>query len=100
MRSNDNLKEKKKPAKRPARSAKAPKKEISEAEELYDDVSGAFLLKYSINDKGIGHISLPPSLSMVLQSDQIYISPSGGGLFIRSISHKDARDLQSAKLSA
>ncbi|MGA9099349.1 MAG: hypothetical protein WB392_10510, partial [Methanotrichaceae archaeon] len=59
--------------------------EISAAEELYDDISGSFLLKYEINDKGIGHISLPPSLSMVLQSDQIYISPSGGGLFIRSV---------------
>ncbi|MGA9098099.1 MAG: hypothetical protein WB392_04120 [Methanotrichaceae archaeon] len=86
MRSNDNLKGKKNSAKRQSKSAnKAPKQEISATEELYDDVSGAFLLKYSINEKGIGQICLPPSLSMVLQSDQIYISPSGGGLFIRSI---------------
>ncbi len=85
MGSNDNLKRKKNTAKRQAQSVKAPEQEISEAEELYDDISGAFLVKYKINDKGIGHICLPPSLSMVLQSDQIYISPSGGGLFIRSV---------------
>ncbi len=84
MRSNDNSKSRKSPAKRQERSAKALEHETIEAEELYDDVSGAFLLKYNINDKGIGHISLPPSLSMLLQSDHIYISPSGGGLFIRS----------------
>jgi len=100
MRSNDNLKGKKNPAKRQARRVNTPKQEITETEELYDNISGAFLLKYKINDKGIGHISLPPSLSMVLQSDQIYISPFGGGLFIRSVSHEDARDLQSARLSA
>lgn len=85
MRSNDNQKRRKSPAKRQEQSAKAPKHEIIEDQELYDDISGAFLLKYEINDKGIGQISLPPSLSMVQQSDQIYISPSGGGLFIRSI---------------
>lgn len=85
MRSNDNSKRRKSPTKGQEQSAKAPKQEAIEAEELYDDISGSFLLKYEINDKGIGHISLPPSLSMVLQSDQIYISPSGGGLFIRSV---------------
>jgi hypothetical protein len=85
VRSNDNLKGRKNPAKRQAKRAKAPKHEISAAEELYDDTSGAFLLKYNISDEGIGHISLPPSLSMVLQSDRICISPSGGGLFIRSV---------------
>ncbi len=84
MRSNDNPKRRKSPVKKQEPSAKATKHETIEAEELYDDVSGAFLLKYDINEKGIGHISLPPSLSMVLQSDLIYISPSGGGLFIRS----------------
>ena len=71
--------------KRHEQSAKDQKHETVDAEELYDDISGAFLMKYKINDKGIGQISLPPSLSMVLQSDQIYISPSGGGLFIRSV---------------
>jgi hypothetical protein len=85
MGSNDNLKRKKSHAKRQAQSVKAPEQKINDAEELYDDISGAFLVKYNINDKGIGHIHLPPSLSMVLQSDRICVSPSGGGLFIRSI---------------
>lgn len=85
MRSNDNQKMKNSTAKGQAKSAKAPEQETSAAEELYDDISGAFLLKYKINDKGIGQISLPPSLSMVLQSDRICISPTSGGLFIRSI---------------
>lgn len=85
MRSNDNLKRKKSTEKGQAQSAKALEQETSAAEELYDDVSGAFLLKYKVNDKGIGQISLPPSLSMVLQSNRICISPSSGGLFIRSI---------------
>ena len=85
MVSDGNLKIKKNPAKKRTQSAKAPKHEVSEAEEFYDAISGAFLVKYKINDKGIGQIRLPPSLSMLLQSDQIYISPSGGGLFIRSI---------------
>lgn len=92
MKSN-NLKEKKNSDKRQTRRAIATKNEPIETEELYDDRSGAFLLKYSINDEGIGHISLPPSLSMVLQSDQIYISPFGGGLLIRSVSHEGAREL-------
>ncbi len=85
MRSNDNLRGKKSATEKQAQSAKAEKQEISEAEELYDDISGAFLVRYNINDKGVGHISLPPSLSMVLQSDRIYVSPSSGGLFIRSM---------------
>lgn len=92
MRSNDNLKRRKSTAKRQAQSEKAPKQEASEAEELYDDISGSFLLNYKINDKGIGHISLPPSLSMLLQSDQIYISPFGGGLYIRSVSHSQLNE--------
>jgi hypothetical protein len=59
-------------AKRQAKGTEAQKQELDAAEELYDSASGAFLLKYQINDKGIGHIYLPPSLSMLLQSDQIY----------------------------
>ncbi|MFB3764659.1 MAG: hypothetical protein ACE14P_05360 [Methanotrichaceae archaeon] len=100
MRSKDNPKGSKSPSRRKARRATSEEQEMSEAEELYDNTSGAFLLKYTINDKGIGQISLPPSLSMVLQSDRICISPSGGGLFIRSINHEDSRDLESSRLSA
>ncbi len=44
-----------------------------------------WLLKYEVNDKGVGRILLPPSLSILLQSDRVSIRPSGGGLFIRSI---------------
>lgn len=84
MRS-DNNRGKKSTAKRQVQSAKAEKQEINEAEELYDDISGTFLVRYMISDKGIGQISLPPSLSMILQSDRISVSPSSGGLFIRSI---------------
>lgn len=42
-------------------------------------------LKYEIDEKGVGKILLPPSLSTLLQSDRVSISPSAGGLFIRSI---------------
>ncbi len=44
-----------------------------------------WLLKYEVNDKGVGRILLPPSLSILLQSDRVSIRPSGGGLFIRSV---------------
>jgi hypothetical protein len=44
-----------------------------------------WMLKYDINERGIGKILLPPSLSTLLQSDRVSISPSAGGLFIRSI---------------
>jgi hypothetical protein len=53
-----------------------------------DDVvvhNDLWMLKYGINEKGIGKILLPPSLSILLQSDQVSIMPSAGGLFIRSI---------------
>jgi hypothetical protein len=50
--------------------------------EVYNDL---WMLKYDINEKGIGKIILPPSLSILLQSDRVSISPSAGGLFIRSI---------------
>lgn len=85
MRSNDSPKRKNSPTKRRCKTAKAPEQEMSQPEELYDDILGAFLVKYKINDKGVGYISLPPSLSMLLQSDQISIAPSAGGLFIRSV---------------
>jgi hypothetical protein len=53
-----------------------------------DDVvvhNDLWTLKYDINENGIGKILLPPSLSILLQSDEVSISPSAGGLFIRSI---------------
>jgi hypothetical protein len=45
-----------------------------------------WMVKYEVNEKGIGRILLPPSLSVLLQSDRVSITPSAGGLFIRSIS--------------
>lgn len=44
-----------------------------------------WMLKYNINENGIGKILLPPSLSILLQSDRVSISPTAGGLFIRSV---------------
>jgi hypothetical protein len=44
-----------------------------------------WMLRYDINEKGIGKILLPPSLSTLLQSDRVFISPAAGGLFIRSV---------------
>ncbi len=44
-----------------------------------------WLLRYEVNDKGVGRILLPPSLSILLQSDRVFITPSAGGIFIRSI---------------
>ena len=44
-----------------------------------------YTLRYDINDRGIGKILLPPSLSTLLQSDRVAISPAAGGLFIRSL---------------
>lgn len=44
-----------------------------------------WLVNYEVNDKGVGRILLPPSLSILLQSDRVSIQPSAGGLFIRSV---------------
>jgi len=44
-----------------------------------------YTLRYDINDRGIGQILLPPSLSTLLQSDRVRISPAAGGLFIKSV---------------
>jgi hypothetical protein len=49
------------------------------------DPKDEWLLKYEVNDKGVGRILLPPSLSTLLQSDRVSITPSAGGLFIRSV---------------
>ncbi len=57
----------------------------SDVEQHEEDRSDMWMLRYDINEKGIGKILLPPSLSLLLQSDRVSISPAAGGLFIRSI---------------
>ena len=72
---------------RPEPSVEVHDQEIPPAgtEELSDYPRDRILLRYEINDNGVGRILLPPSLSMLLQSDRVSIWPSGGGLFIRSV---------------
>jgi hypothetical protein len=58
--------------------------------ELYDAAdqsidSDLYTLRYNINEKGIGQLLLPPSLSILLQSDRVCVSPIAGGIFIKSI---------------
>jgi hypothetical protein len=58
--------------------------------ELYDAAdqsidSDLYTLRYNINEKGIGQLLLPPSLSILLQSDRVCVSPTAGGIFIKSI---------------
>jgi len=52
---------------------------------FYDAARVEWMLSFWIDDKGIGNIQLPPDLSSLLQSEIVSVSPSGGGLFIRSI---------------
>jgi len=89
MRSNEKMKGKRKSAKRSASGIVAseldPKGDGEEQDYLDCDRRDTFTLKYEVNDKGIGQLLLPPSLSLLLQSDRVSISPSAGGLFIRSI---------------
>lgn len=77
-------------------SAKSPKSRtgIGEQRELeldaankmfYDAVRDEWMLSFWVDDKGIGNIQLPPDLSSLLQSEVLFVSPSGGGIFIRSI---------------
>ncbi len=56
-----------------------------DAGHLYSSPMDELLLKFDVNEKGVGHILLPPSLSALLQSDRISIAPFAGGLFIRSV---------------
>ena len=44
-----------------------------------------WMLKFDVNEKGIGRILLPPGLTVFLQSDRVCIMPMGGGLFIKSV---------------
>lgn len=53
------------------------------ADEIID--SDLHTLRYDINEKGIGHLLLPPSLSTLLQSDRVSVIPVAGGIFIKSI---------------
>lgn len=89
MRSNNLVKSKRKYAKgsAPGIVASVMDAASNEDEREYRDYSSRdmFTLKYEVNDKGIGQLLLPPSLSLLLQSDRVSISPSAGGLFIRSI---------------
>lgn len=89
MRSNEEIKGKRKSAKRSASRVVASEinaKGHGEEQDYLDyDGRDIFTLKYEVNDKGIGQLLLPPSLSFLLQSDRVSISPSAGGLFIRSI---------------
>jgi hypothetical protein len=58
--------------------------------DLYDAAdqfidSDLYTLRYNINEKGIGQLLLPPSLSILLQSERVRVSPTAGGIFIKSI---------------
>ncbi|HWQ18175.1 MAG TPA: hypothetical protein VN455_00230 [Methanotrichaceae archaeon] len=54
---------------------------------LQNDDKDEWLISYEVNEKGIGRILLPPTLSILLQSDRVSIVPSAGGLFIRSVNN-------------
>ena len=89
MRSNDKLKSQRKNTRRSASGIVASEMDATGigAEPVSRDYGpkDIFTLKYEVNERGIGQLLLPPSLSLLLQSDRVSISPSAGGLFIRSI---------------
>ena len=89
MRSNDEVKKKEKSAKKtaPSTSNRASDQDLYAAENGggFMDTRDILTLKYEVDEKGIGQLLLPPSLSLLLQSDRVSISPSAGGLFIRSV---------------
>ena len=82
-------KSKKTSAKSPAsgtRIREQRKIELDTANKMfYDAVRDEWMLSFWVDDKGIGNIQLPPDLSSLLQSEVLFVSPSGGGIFIRSI---------------
>ncbi len=88
MRSNNNAGSREKPTKVPSPDAE-PDLQNADATGYAGLQSGGrqdeWLLKYDVNEKGVGRILLPPSLSILLQSDRVSITPSAGGLFIRSV---------------
>jgi len=88
MKSNNGVKRKTKSAKKTAQaiSDSSLNRDINvENEEEYIDSKGIMTLRYEVDERGIGQLLIPPSLSLLLQSDRVSISPSAGGLFIRSV---------------
>jgi hypothetical protein len=88
MRSNDEVKKKKPARKNALRTSKRASDQDLYASENgggYMDSIGILTLKYEVDERGIGQLLLPPSLSLLLQSDRVSISPSAGGIFIRSV---------------
>jgi len=87
MRSNDGMKRKMESAKKTARaiSDSSSDQETLENEGGDLDSRGVLMLKYEVDERGIGQLLIPPSLSLLLQSDRVSISPAAGGLFIRSV---------------
>jgi len=85
MRSNERAKKESKAEETGAVDEKAKDPNLgSDAGALYDQ-RDEWLLKFEVNEKGVGRLLLPPSLSIFLQSDRVSITPSAGGLFIRSV---------------
>jgi len=74
----------KKPAINTAKDIEFPNSDVNDATDQYLG-NELYTLRYDINDKGIGKILLPPSLATLLQSDRVCISPTAGGLFIKSL---------------
>jgi hypothetical protein len=89
MRLNTKMKSRKRPSDNYAQDAKASDEDMdAKAQDpghLYSIPMDELLLKFEVNEKGVGHILLPPRLSVLLQSDRISIAPFAGGLFIRSV---------------
>jgi hypothetical protein len=89
MRSNTKTKSGTKPSDIYTQDARARDNYADDLEEeaghLYSSPMDELLLKFEVNEKGVGRILLPPSLSALLQSDRISIAPFAGGLFIRSV---------------
>jgi hypothetical protein len=89
MMSNDGMKRKTKYAQKIAHviSDRSSDQDMYalENEGEYIDSKGILTLKYEVDERGIGQLLIPPSLSLLLQSDRVSISPAAGGLFIRSV---------------
>ncbi len=88
MRSSTRTKSKAKPSGTGAKDEKASHKDKDDMEQevsyQYSPMD-EWMMKFNVNEKGIGQILLPPSLSILLQSDRISIAPFAGGLYIRSV---------------
>ena len=75
---NSGANKRRKPAEDLYLNTKSPDQDIRSLEDavVHNDL---WMLKYNINENGIGKILLPPSLSVLLQSDRVSISPTAGG---------------------